>query len=169
MTTTTRRDILAGAAAVPALAMPAIALPAGIDPIFAAIDRHKTANAEFERVVRREEQLTETIPAERRRRHYVGDRDNAEMIASDDPAWTEYMDAWFAASDAANDRALDLLNIAPISIAGVAALLNYAAAFEKNGGELFPDTIEEGGANPLAGGTACMAWCADCLRALEVA
>lgn len=40
MKTTTRRAILAGAAALPALALPALAAPAH-DPIFAAIERHR--------------------------------------------------------------------------------------------------------------------------------
>ena len=43
--TSTRRAILAGAAAVPALSLPAIADED--DPIFAAIDRHRTAEATY--------------------------------------------------------------------------------------------------------------------------
>jgi hypothetical protein len=41
MTTSTRRAILAGAAALPALSLPAIA---GTDPIFAAIENHRRAD-----------------------------------------------------------------------------------------------------------------------------
>jgi hypothetical protein len=40
--TSTRRAILAGAAALPALSLPAIASP---DPIFATIERHRKAQA----------------------------------------------------------------------------------------------------------------------------
>jgi hypothetical protein len=48
-TTTTRRAILAGAAALPALAIiPAMAVDAaGVDPIFAAIERHRQIEAAF--------------------------------------------------------------------------------------------------------------------------
>lgn len=171
-TTTTRRAILAGAAAlpalaIPALAMPSIAAPASADPIFAAIDRHRAAYAEFERVCYLQEELEKTIPKERRVRHYVGDRDNAEMIANDDPAWTKYQDSWFASADDADDRAVDLLNVAPTSTAGIAALLEYSAAFEKRGGELFPQITEEGTNDPLQGMIAVMQWCADCLRDIE--
>jgi hypothetical protein len=166
---TSRRAVLAGAAALPALVVPAIAMSDVADPIFAAIERNKTAYAEFERVCRHQEKLDDTIPEERRMRHYVSDRYNAEMIANDDPAWTKYQDAWFSTCDAADDRATDLLNIAPTSIAGVAALLDYTAAFEKRGGELFPEVTEEGTGDPLDGRIALMQWCADCLREIAPA
>lgn len=172
---TSRRAVLAGAAALPAFAIPSFAMPAlaamsaGADPIFAAIERHKTAYAEFERVVRLGGQLWDTIPAELRTRYHINDRDNAEMIANDDPAWTKYQDAWFSACDAADDQALDLLHIAPTSTAGVAALLDYAAAFEKNGAELLGEVTEEGSDDPLDGRIALMQWCADCLREIAPA
>jgi hypothetical protein len=161
---TSRRAVLVGAAALPALAVPALAMPVGTDPIFAAIDRHKIAYAEFVRVVRLEEKLQETIPAARRTRYHVQDRYNAAMIANEDPAWTKYQDAYFATCDAADNSAIDLLNIAPTSIAGVAALLDYVAAFEKNGEELFGSVAEEGTDELLDGRIASMQWCADCLR-----
>jgi hypothetical protein len=46
---TTRRAVLAGAAALPALAIiPATAIAAGgVDPIFAAIERHRAVRASF--------------------------------------------------------------------------------------------------------------------------
>jgi hypothetical protein len=48
MKTTTRRAVIAGAAALPALAVPAMAMPpAGADPIFAAIERHRKIEAAF--------------------------------------------------------------------------------------------------------------------------
>ena len=64
---TTRRAVLAGAAALPALAIiPATALPAigGTDPIFAAIERHRQAEAAYlaacnEHVERAKEQARE--------------------------------------------------------------------------------------------------------------
>jgi hypothetical protein len=44
---TSRRAILAGAAALPALAMPSLAMPAGVDPIFAAIEKHRQIEAAY--------------------------------------------------------------------------------------------------------------------------
>jgi hypothetical protein len=48
MTTTTRRAILAGAAALPAMSLPVIA--AETDPIFAAIDNARSTRMEYEAV-----------------------------------------------------------------------------------------------------------------------
>jgi hypothetical protein len=42
--TSTRRAVLAGAAAIPALSLPAIAAP---DPIFAAIESHRQAESAY--------------------------------------------------------------------------------------------------------------------------
>ena len=47
-TTTSRRAILAGVAALPALATPALSAST-TDPIFAAIERHRETDAEFDR------------------------------------------------------------------------------------------------------------------------
>ena len=43
MTTTTRRAALGALASVSALAMPAVATAEPVDPIFAAIERHRAA------------------------------------------------------------------------------------------------------------------------------
>ena len=43
MTSTTRRAALTALAGVPALAIPAVAVAEPVDPIFAAIERHKAA------------------------------------------------------------------------------------------------------------------------------
>jgi hypothetical protein len=44
---TTRRAVLAGAAALPVLSLPAIAIPAQVDPVFAAIERHRQIEATY--------------------------------------------------------------------------------------------------------------------------
>ena len=43
----TRRAVLAGAAALPALTMPALAMPADVDPVFAMIERHRALRAVY--------------------------------------------------------------------------------------------------------------------------
>jgi len=47
-TTTTHRAVLAGIAAVPALAGPSIAAGAAPDPILAAIEAHRAANDAYD-------------------------------------------------------------------------------------------------------------------------
>ncbi len=152
---TTRRAILAGAASVPAFAISGslVAAEAAHDPIIVAIEKHRQAWAEYDRMTRMIMDLEEKVPRDRRRRYHVQDRHNAEMIATDDPRWTKAQDDWFAQSEKTDDLATDLLNVAPTTISGVAALLDYVAEFEENEGELFPDVIEDGEGidrNPLA-------------------
>jgi hypothetical protein len=87
-----RRAILAGAAAGPALAFPAGVIPPEPDPILAAIEEHRRAwGSEFESMAR--EGNEEAIK---------------ELCESVDAA---------------------LVNIAPTTIGGVAAILAYAAEF----------------------------------------
>jgi hypothetical protein len=85
-----RRAILAGAAAGPALAFPAGIIPPEPDPILAAIEEHRRAWA-------------------------WGD----EEVPQDFDRLSESLDA-------------ALLNIAPTTIGGVAAILAYAAEFVTN-------------------------------------
>lgn len=88
-----RRAILAGAAAGPALAFPAGVIPPEPDPILAAIEEHRRAWAELE-------PCTEEAAQE--------------------------LDRLYDSLDAA------LVNIAPTTIGGVAAILAYAAEFVTN-------------------------------------
>ena len=96
-----RRAILAGAASVPALALPAtvaLAATAAIDPIYAAIAAHRTANFEF--------------------------HDDENLVDEDHPQYDKEMQGL---SDAAEAAAVNLCDVQPTTIAGAIALLNYYA------------------------------------------
>lgn len=129
---TSRRAVLAGAAALPALTMPALAQSSALDPIFDAIDRHRIADAEFCRHVRMQWALEETIPRERRMNFYVRDRDNPSVGKDDDPRWTEFQAEYWRLVDRKDEVEIDLISIQPTTTAGVVALLRYMAKYEKN-------------------------------------
>jgi hypothetical protein len=108
-----RRTILAGAAALPALTAPAVALaasgtvpaemvPAELDPIFAAIDAHRQAFLKQIASCLKKSNLMDGTP----------EHDAADDEHADD--WVDYHNA-----------SIDLLDIEPTSIAGVLALLDY--------------------------------------------
>lgn len=59
---TSRRAVLAGAAALPSLALPAIGATVEADPIFAAIERHRAAETAFSDLLHRKSQLEERHP-----------------------------------------------------------------------------------------------------------
>jgi hypothetical protein len=123
-----RRAVLAGVAAAPALATPALALSGadrpreGGDPIFAAIERHKAA-------------YRIQMEAGRIRCHTI----DAKWDPEYDPVKCEAAkEAYTAAADASDDAAADALTtIRPTTMAGVLALLHHVEAF--NAGAFFLD------------------------------
>jgi hypothetical protein len=112
----TRRAVLAGAAALPALAMPAVAGLAATDPVFALIDAHKRARAESiakgQESLRREDQLKkEGVPFRK-------------IIKTCDSIGEQECKADNAALDA-------LFRCEPTTSAGLAALLAYVVEEER--------------------------------------
>jgi hypothetical protein len=100
MTQTTRRAVLGGAAALPAMSLPAVAAP---DPVFAAIEKFNALNAKLRGIVEPE---------------------NAD--GNIEPDTPEYK-AWRAAHDAASDKCWDAKNAVlatvPTTAAGALAFL----------------------------------------------
>jgi hypothetical protein len=101
-----RRAILAGAASVPALALPAAAIASEPDPILAAIEAHRRAWVDFDPCSELD-----------------------QMASNGNEGAAQELDRLEKGLDAA---VVNLLNIAPTTIGGVAALLAYAAEFVMN-------------------------------------
>ena len=55
------------------------------------------------------------------------------IVETDDPRWIAAEENTLQTSDVMDDRACDLVNIKPTTIAGLAALLIYVATVEKEG------------------------------------
>jgi hypothetical protein len=116
-----RRAIMSGAASVPALAGPALALPpalasapVAVDPIYAAIEAHRTANLEFQ---------------------------DEHSVDEDHPQYEKEMQRL---SDAADVAAGHLCDVQPMTIAGAIALLNYYAEVTvSHDGEDWPVELED--------------------------
>ena len=68
-TQSTRRCVLAGIAAVPAVSLPVLAPPTESDPIFALIEAHRAAHAEYDRAYR--EGITDEREADMTRLRYA--------------------------------------------------------------------------------------------------
>jgi hypothetical protein len=103
-----RRAILAGAASVPALALPAVGKSASAepDPILAAIEAHRRAWVDLDPCSELDS---------------MAHKGNEEAV--------QELDRLNKGLDAA---VVNLLNIAPTTIGGVAAVLAYAAEFASN-------------------------------------
>jgi hypothetical protein len=108
---TSRRAVLAGAAALSDLSLPALAIPAQADPVFAAIEEHRRlktiSDAAFFAVPKGgDEGLTDEIA---KAEDYAGDRD-----------------------DEASDQLADILAMTPTTAAGCIAMLRYLGAHMKD-------------------------------------
>ncbi|MVT69437.1 twin-arginine translocation signal domain-containing protein [Bradyrhizobium pachyrhizi] len=113
---TSRRRFLAGAAVAVLAGTPALAAAEPIDPIFATIEAHKAARAEFVRC------------------------SEAEPASSWDPGWAEYEDGLDRSMAAEHAAAIDLLNVQPTTLAGLLALLRHAVDYDTEGLG-FPEAI----------------------------
>jgi hypothetical protein len=111
-----------GAATLPAIAIPALATEA--DPIFAAIQRHRDAIKAFRDASDRGDCLD--IPVEKRRTHAIAYADY-EIVETDDPRWIAAERECIVALVASEEAQDALLEVAPTTVAGAAALLSYAA------------------------------------------
>jgi hypothetical protein len=130
-----RRAFLYSATSAAALAVATAvtgsAAALGADPIFAAIDAHKAAMAAFISVVSKASELEELIPYNLRQSHI--DPDETLIVATDDPRWITNTRNYQRLNDAETDAAIALVNIAPTTVAGVIALLQYANSADTDG------------------------------------
>jgi hypothetical protein len=141
----TRRDFLAQAAAVatgsavlgvatvsPGAAKAAPAWPLGSpDPIFAAIEAHRTARVDFEWAVEWHGRLEEDLPKDRSQSRITALE--TKIIDSDDAQWIACERLVDATTDVETDAGCALVAIAPTTMAGVVALLQYVVAADTDG------------------------------------
>jgi hypothetical protein len=120
MSKLSRRTLVTSAAALPALTVPAVvAASAEPDPIFAAIERHRSAWVDWSAAVEYEFGLRRADP-----RHVVAEA------------------ATQAKADIRHDRCFNLVEIYPTTIGGVVALLQYyAGTFELDGKTYWRDNF----------------------------
>jgi hypothetical protein len=135
-----RRNFLTGVA----LTLPAAAAPAALagslvaDPIFAAIEVHRAATAAAYAAMRAHGVLEAEIPRDKRQSVITVWEET--IVETDDPRWIDSQRAVMTAWSAQDDAAVELLNVAPTTLAGVTALLRYAV--EANVDDMgFPDKL----------------------------
>jgi hypothetical protein len=122
--TTTRRAVLAGIAASPALVAPALAL-SGPDPIFAAIEHHKAVYAAFGAVLDGMSKFQE------------------EKGWADSPEFEEWRRREREACDADEVAREKMLATVPTTFGGVLALLRYIDQGAEENLLLLQDGAEE--------------------------
>ncbi|WP_038380870.1 hypothetical protein [Bradyrhizobium elkanii] len=109
------------------------------DPIFAAIEAHKAARAEWYKWVCRHGDLESEIPKEKRRSSVtVWDND---IVEADDPRWIEVQREVHRTSDAEIEAACQLVVVVPTTAAGLCALLRHAIDYDTDR-EGWPQDLE---------------------------
>jgi hypothetical protein len=118
MSKLSRRSLVTSAAALPALTVPAVvAASAEPDPIFAAIESHRSAWVDWSAIVE----------------HEYG-------LGFDDPRYAASQTVMEAKQAIKCDRCFNLVEIYPTTIGGVVALLQYyAETFELDDKTYWPD------------------------------
>ncbi|MGF6309931.1 hypothetical protein ABIB82_004072 [Bradyrhizobium sp. i1.8.4] len=120
MNVITSTAVFAGASAVaPTLASN---IAGDADPIFAAIEHHKAARAEFARWADLQGEL------------------EIANVRSTDPRWIEADEEVTRSMKADDAAAIELLNIRPTTMAGLLALLKHATEFDTDG-QGFPEDL----------------------------
>lgn len=137
-----RRAIVAGASVLPALAVPVIASASTEpDPIFAAIEAHRRAYAEFVDVHEAECALEDELPKEKCRSSITTYKET--IFETDDPRLVPAMRATIKMMDLADEGAANLFSTEPTTMAGIRSLLKYYADIEAiDGGEVWPKDME---------------------------
>lgn len=139
--TPNRRTFLAQA--VSSMAFAASITPASggnDDPIFAAIEAHKTAAARLGPAIDRQAVLEREIPL--LKRQSIIDAHGETVVTTDDARWIDCERALMAAYDAETDAAIALVSILPTTGAGLIALLQYAVSADPDG-KAWPDLLAD--------------------------
>jgi hypothetical protein len=149
MSKLSRRILIASAAALPALSLPVAAATAEVDPIFAAIGRHKAAVEANGKAVHDECCLEEVLPWDRHQSFIAAY--GRKIIETDDPRWIEAEEQVEKTGDAMNDAATEILNFEPQTLQGAFAVLRYAVDhMDRYDGEMmgWPDSLLPDGVDP---------------------
>jgi hypothetical protein len=137
-TNPSRRALLAGAPTVAAAALAggtivdAVAISGAKastpDPIFAAIEAHKTAERAFSEILAEQSALERLLP-DALSQSTVGAR-GERIVETDDPRWIANQRAVDRSSNEGFNRALALLDIRPTTLAGLVSLFRYVGELE---------------------------------------
>lgn len=113
------------------------------DPIFSAIEAHRSVANAYTAACAENCRLEEELPQDQRRSMVCGYE--ARIVESDDPRWIANENAVASLSDEMDQAACDMLDVVPTTIEGVRALLSYAAAVERGdeSGGAWPDDLRD--------------------------
>jgi len=123
------------------------------DPILQFIDDHKNAHAEHGAACHHLSEMEQIIPDEMQKGTTSGFE--VQIVETDDPRWTAANVRYNESAIKLDNIAIDMLNVAPTTLAGLEAILKYAAQYTQDGflwpgAGLIGDDGEEDGKSAFA-------------------
>jgi hypothetical protein len=109
------------------------------DPIFAAIEAHKTAMAAAYAAVDVLMDLERVLPSEQRRSSITVWEE--EIVETDDPRWIDSERAVHQSYERETEAAIDLVSVRPTTQAGLFALLQYAIMTDQKDRMAWPSEL----------------------------
>lgn len=140
---TSRRNFLSIAAGIAAAGMATQALANSSqdpDPILRLIEDHKKSITDTEEIIHRVGELEEELPQEKRESNFFAWK--LTIVPTDDPRWIDITHRYYEESERSDNIAVQLVSISPTTLAGVAALMEYAADHVE-AGYMWPDDLAD--------------------------
>jgi hypothetical protein len=110
------------------------------DPILQLIEDHKGSIAAVDGITKVVSGLEESLPDDAQKSNFDGGE--LTIVPSDDPRWIDVTRRYHEEFERSDQIALQMLSVKPTTLAGAAALLNYAADHVA-AGYLWPDDLSE--------------------------
>ena len=126
----------------------AAGLPTGSDPIFSAIEKHKSALQVHVKAIYDHSALDESLPRELRQTNI--NAHGRKIVATDDPRWIAAEEALDRTANDMYDAAIEISGLEPRTLQGAAAVLKYLADCMTHYGDitgwpsyLLPDGVDD--------------------------
>jgi hypothetical protein len=110
------------------------------DPVLQLIEDHKRTIAEVDDIIDIVSDLEYALPDDAQKSNFSGWR--LTIVPTDDPRWIDITRRYYEGSRRSDEIALQMLSVSPTTLAGVAAMLSYAAQHVDEG-LLWPDDLGE--------------------------
>jgi hypothetical protein len=117
------------------------------DPMFAAIAAHEASLRALSVGLNVMYTLEEELPTQLRKSNI--DAWEEVIVETDDPRWIESEKNVHALFQADQEAAIGLINVEPVTLAGLAALMRHVTEYERKG-DSWPGGLQDTGAKPTS-------------------
>jgi hypothetical protein len=110
------------------------------DPVLQLIKDHKKSIRETDEIIEHVSKLEHALPNDKQESNFFGWQ--LTIVPTDDPRWIDITRRYYEESKKSDEIAAELVSVLPTTMAGVAAILEYAGD-HVDAGYLWPDNLEE--------------------------